>query len=207
MSYLRLDNTPVHVTAIKLLNRRKFTVDTSGIQVFLEKDLEHAKKYIGTPMFSMVDGSSTVCAFIYRKSFYDALGNKVYPTQKEALRRKQIEIAAEKRKRKKAGDAGGPPKKRKRVAKKAAQPAQPAQPVAQPAQPVAQPVQPVVELTRTYTSVYDIMWDVCRKIIPAAEARAYVAKSPKLLDSIHPKLRAEWMSWCAAHGYVFNGYK
>lgn len=206
MSYFRLDNTPVHVTAIKVLNRRKFTVDTTGIQVFLEKDLEHAKKYIGTPMFSMVDGSNAVCTFIYRKSFYDALGNKVYPTQKEALRRKQIEIAAEKRKRKKTDETSTPPKKRKRVAKKTAQPV--VEPVIQPAQPVAQPViQPVIELTRTYTSIHDIMWDVCRKIIPAAEARAYVAKSPELLDSIHPKLRAEWISWCAAHGYVFNGYK
>ena len=183
MSFLRLDGSEARVTAIKIVNKRKITVDTRGNQVFAAKDIENAKKHIGASMFSMVDGSPAVCVYMYRTTCYDEFGNKVYPTKAKALRRKQIELATEERRKRKAAGGAKPPKKKRKT--------------------VEEPIQ-VVVTQHTYTSVAEIMADMYTKKITPAEARAYIVQTPALLENLPPVIRCEHIFWCRAHGCVFN---
>jgi hypothetical protein len=168
MAYFQLDGTLVQKTAEIIMNKHKIIVDT----------------HIGKMMFSMSELQETLCSFIWRKSCYDTLGNKLYPTLKEALRRKKIEKNTRDRKAR----ATTKPKKRKRAKPQYTPPAKKHKP----------------KPMRTYTSIWSLMSDLNGKNVSSEQVVKYLQQAPDLLSGISSRVRADINVWLGAHGCVFN---
>ena len=116
IAFMRLDGAKPTNPRVIVVNKRKITIDADLVQIFDSKHLEKAREYIGKCMFSEKSEPSNVvqavCKYYARNTAYDTDGNKLYPTEKAAIRRNQIEKATAARKKRKLEEGGTPPKKK-----------------------------------------------------------------------------------------------
>ena len=121
IAFMRLDGAKPTNPRVIVVNKRKITIDADLVQIFDSKHLEKAREYIGKCMFSEKSEPSNVvqavCKYYARNTAYDTDGNKLYPTEKAAIRRNQIEKATAARKKRKLEEGGTPPKKKPRRTK------------------------------------------------------------------------------------------